>query len=111
MRGFIISITTVAIIAVIFMLIALVFSAFTGGARSSGLFGWSDTPLLSGIEGFITGIYNTMVYVSSWMTIFVLFGAFLGIQVIFVYAYYKAITFVAQFREGFKKVMDELLNV
>lgn len=111
MRGFIVSLTAMLGIGAVLTVIMLAFSFFSGGTRSTGLFGWSDTPLLSGMESFITGVYNIMVYISSWVTIFVLFTIFLGVQLVFGYAYYKAITFVSQFREGFKKVMDELLNV
>jgi hypothetical protein len=52
-----------------------------------------------------------MVYISSWVAIFVLLVGFLGVQLMFGYAYLKVAQFFLQFREGFKKIMDELLDI
>jgi hypothetical protein len=111
MRGFIVSLSTVLIIAILFMGIMLVFSFFTGGARSTGLFGWGDQTLLAGVEDFVTGIYNSLIVVSGWVTITVLLLVFVGIQGAFVYGYYKLLKFALSFREDFRKILDELLDI
>jgi hypothetical protein len=111
MRGFIISLSAVVILAVIFMLIALVFAGLSGGTQSGGLFGWKDTPFLAGIETFITGVYNVMVVISSWVTIFVLFTVLLGVQGIFIYLYLKLGQVLWSVKDDINRILDELLDV
>lgn len=111
MRGFIVGIGTILIIAVILVGVMMAFSFFSGGVRSTGLFGWGDVALLSGVEDFVTGVYNAVIIVSSWVSIFVLFGVFFGIQGLFVYAYLKVLMLVLSFRRDFEKILDELLDI
>jgi len=111
MRGFIVSLTALLGIAAVLVFASLAFSFFSGGSRSSSLLGWQGEPFLAGIDSFVTGIYNIMVYISSWVAIFVLLVGFLGVQLMFGYAYLKVVQFFLQFREGFKKIMDDLLDI
>jgi hypothetical protein len=111
MRGFIISLTALLGIALIFMLITLLVSGIAGGARSTGLFGWSETPILAGVERFVTTMYNALIYISSWVRVFVLFAVFLAVQGVFVYFYYKIGKTVLRFRKDMEKILDEFLDV
>lgn len=110
MKGFM-SLAMIAGVAILLTGGAFLFSAFSGGSQSSGLFGWSDTPLLAGVESFITGVYNVVVIISSWVTILVLLVVFLGVQGAFVYAYYRFGKFALHFKRDFEKIIDELLDV
>jgi hypothetical protein len=110
MKGFVISLTMVLVIAIGLVLVMLAFSFFSGGSRSTSVLGMQGT-LLAGIDSFVTGIYNVMVVVASWVTIFVLFTGFLLVQGIFVYFYYRVGKIVWTFKDDAKKIVDELLNV
>ena len=111
MRGFIISTAVLLAISIAIAGLALSVAIFSGMPRSAGLFGWSDTPILSGVEIFFTAIYNAMVFVASWIRLFVLFVVFLAIQGVFVYVYYRIGKIVLQFRHDFEKILDELLDI
>jgi len=111
MRGFILSIGTALIIGVVFLVMALLFSFFAGGTRSTGLFGWGEQPLLSGVEIFITQTYNYMVYISSWVAISVLLIVFLAVQGLFLYAYAWVGMKALHFRKDVQKIIDELLDI
>lgn len=110
MKGFVVSLTMVAVIAVVLVFVMLAFSFFAGGTRTSSVLGMQGT-LLAGLDNIITGIYNTMIVISSWVTIFVLLGVFLVVQGLFVYFYYRVGKIVWTVKDDVKKIVDELLNV
>jgi hypothetical protein len=110
MRGFIVSITMVAVIAVVLVLVMLAFSFFTGGSRTGSVLGMQGT-MLAGLDNIITGIYNSMIVLASWVTIFVLLGIFLGVQGVFVYFYYRVGKILWTFKDDVEKIVNELLNV
>lgn len=92
--------------------VSMAVSFFTGGGRqSAGLFGWQDIPLLSGIENFFTVVYNSMVVISSWVTIAVLMIIFLGVQGAFLFAYYKLAKFVFSFQPAIKRLIDQISGI
>lgn len=105
-RKGIIGISTVLIIGMLLVGATMMFSFFSGGEYSGGLFGWSEIPLLSGIESFVTGVYNILVFIATWVTIGVLGVLFLGTQVFFVYIYYRIFKLVFEH----KNIFDEFLN-
>jgi hypothetical protein len=108
MKG--IAITSILAIGGILILVALVFSMFTGGATSSGLFGWQGT-VLEGVESFFTGIYNIMVVISSWVTIGILFTIFLAVQGAFIFLYYQLFRIAQVFKPALEKFLDSLAEV
>jgi hypothetical protein len=111
MRGFITSMLLFVGIAAVMIIISLVMAFFSGGIRSTGLFGWSDIPYLAGVETFITSIYNTLVYFASWVAVLVLLTVFILMQCVFGYIYYRVAKFLLGFRAGIEKVLDELLSI
>jgi hypothetical protein len=110
MKGFVVSLTVVAGIAVVLLFVMLAFSFFTGGSRTSSVLGMQGT-LLEGIDNLVTGIYNSMIVLASWVTIFVLLGVFLAVQGIFIYFYYQLGKIFWTFKDDVEKIVDELLNV
>jgi hypothetical protein len=110
MRGFVLSLTAVLGIIVLLVGVMLLFSFFTGGSRSVSILGMQGT-VFAGMDSFITGIYNTMVVVSSWVQIFILFVLFVGIQGVFVYFYYRVGKILLTFRKDVEGILDELLDV
>jgi len=111
MKGFVVSMVALLAISIAIAGLALSVAIFSGMPRSAGLFGWSDTPILSGVEIFFTAIYNAMVFVASWIRLFVLFVVFLAIQGVFVYVYYRIGKIFLQFRHDLEKILDELLDI
>lgn len=101
-------ITLVAGLVITVILLSIGISMFTGGSQSSGLFGWGDESLLAGVEDFVTGIYNTIIVLASWATIFVLFMVFLGTQVVFIYFYYRVALVVMEFKPMVEKFIKEV---
>jgi len=104
---------TTMLIGVIVLLIgvSMASSFFSGGRQSAGLFGWQDTPILSGIEAFFTNIYNIFVVVGSWVTILVLFMVFIGVQGAFLYFYYRVGVFLYQFKPFLERIMKEISGI
>jgi len=94
------------LIGILLIFAMLGFSFFSGGVYSGGLFGWGNIPILSGIESFLTGIYNLVVFIATWVTISVLGMVFIGLQGFFVYIYYKLFMFIY----AHKNLVDEFFN-
>jgi hypothetical protein len=105
MKG--IALTSILAIGGILIVIALAFAMFTGGQVSTGLFGWQGT-VLEGVEEFFTSVYNTVVVLSSWMSIGVLTVLFVGIQGVFIYGYYKLAQIAMVFQPTMNKILKEL---
>jgi hypothetical protein len=110
MKG-ILNLALVAVFVGIGLIGSVFLTAFTGGTQVSDLFGWGDDTLLGGVEKFFITVYNSIVVLSSWVTIIALFVAFIGIQGVFVFAYYKIGSFALKFRKDFEKVLNELLDI
>jgi hypothetical protein len=94
------------LIGILLIFAMLGFSFFSGGVYSSSIFGWGDIPILSGIESFLTGIYNLLVFIATWVTISVLGMVFIGLQAFFIFIYYK----LAMFLYAHKNMVEEFLN-
>jgi len=94
------------LIGILLIFAMLGFSFFSGGNYSGGLFGWGNIPILSGIESFLTGIYNLVVFIATWVTISVLGMVFIGLQGFFIYIYYKLFMFIY----AHKNVVEEFFN-
>ena len=109
MKG-IIGVSTILIIGMLIVGVSLFFSFFTGGEYSGGLFGWSGVPLLSGIEAFVTGVYNILVFVATWVTIGILGVLFIGIQAFFIYIYYRLIRLLIDNKDIFQRFFDEITS-
>lgn len=110
MKG-ITSIVLAAVIGAIILLVSIVFSAFTGGSHSDSLFGWQGDSLLSGIDSLVTGVYNGMVFISSWVTIGVMLFVYVGMQGMFLYIYIRVFRVVRNVRRDMMNVLNELLNI
>jgi len=109
-KGF--AVTTIAIIGFVLVMLFMFAALFSGGgAHSDTLLGWGNVPLLSGIDTFITGIYNLFIYFSLWVSIIILGVILLGIQGALIYFYYKIFSYLWQFKDSIKNVIDELLDI
>jgi len=95
----------------LFILISLGVSFFSGGHQSTGLFGWGSDSILAGVETFFTNIYNTIIIVGSWVTIFVLLVVFVAVQGVFVFFYYKTAQFLWQFKPLVEKFIEEISGI
>lgn len=93
-------------IGLLLITLMLGFSFFSGGVYSGGLFGWGNIPILSGIESFVTGVYNLLVFIATWVTIGTFGIIFIGLQGFFIYIYYKIFTFIY----AHKNIVDEFMN-
>lgn len=112
MKGFIFSLTMILGVLLILGAGYLLISVFAGGERTSAVFGWTGgSAELLGIQSFITTVYNSLVVISSWLYIIILFSVFIGIQGIFVYAYFRIGSLFLSFRKDFEKILNELLDI
>lgn len=94
-----------------FILISLGVAFFSGGHQSAGLFGWGSDSILAGVETFITNIYNAIIIVGSWVTIFVLLVVFVAVQGLFIFFYYKIAEFFWQFKPLVDKFLEEISGI
>jgi len=108
-KGF--AVTTIAIIGFIIVIAFLFASFFGGGVHSDTLLGWGEIPLLSGIDGFVTGLYNIFIYFSLWVSIIVLGIFLIGIQAALIFFYYKVFSYIWQFKDSIRNIIDELLDI
>lgn len=110
-RKGIIGISTILIIGVLLVGVTMMFSFFSGGEYSGGLFGWADIPLLSGIESFVTGVYNIVVFIATWVTIGVLGVFFIGFQAFFIYIYYRIFKILLEHKNMFDEFLNEITSL
>jgi hypothetical protein len=94
------------LIGILLVFAMLGFSFFSSGKYAESLFGWGNIPILSGIDSFLTGIFNLVVFIAAWVTISVLGMIFIGLQGFFLYLYYKVFMFVYAHRN----IVEEFLN-
>jgi hypothetical protein len=94
------------LIGILLIFAMLGFSFFSGGNYASTLFGWGNIPILSGIDSFLTGMFNLVVFIATWVTISVLGMVFIGLQGFFVYLYYKLFMFIY----AHKGIVEEFFN-
>jgi len=105
MKG--IAVESILVIGGLLILLTLGFSFFSGGNAASSLFGWQGT-ILAGVENFFLSVYNIMVVISGWVTIGILGVIFIGVQVVFVYFYYKLFQIISVFQPTVRRILDEL---
>lgn len=95
----------------IFLALMFGFSFFVGGTSSVSLLGWSEIPVLSGVDIFITNVYNTLIIIASWVTISTLFVILISVQVGFIFLYYKIGMLIYQHKDIFEKFIDNITDV
>jgi len=95
------------------ILIVFMFASFFsgGGAHTDTLLGWGNVPFLSGIDAFITGVYNIFIYISLWVSTLVLLIVLIIVQVMLAFAYFKLFSFLWQFKGAISNIMTELLEL
>lgn len=107
-----IAVITIGIIGVGLIALFMFASFFSGGgAHTDTLLGWGSVPLLSGVDAFITSVYNLFIYFSMWVSIIILGVILLAIQGALIFFYYKVFSYLWQFKDSVSSIIDEILDI
>lgn len=111
MKGFI-GIGTLAALLIGVVFVAIIISIFAGGATySTTLLGWTGIPYIESIDIFLTSVYNAFVFISLWLRVGILGVILIGMQVVLIFFYYKLFSYMWQFKDSIKNIIDELLDI